>query len=336
VVIPCYNAGSDLEAAVASVLSQTYRDFHLVLVDDASTDGTRALARRLAGGQPNISVVELPENRGRCFARNRGTEAASGPYVAFLDQDDTYHPEFLQVTVWALSQSPDLDAVKVLPHITVDIDPVRYNAVAESLVTTSLIRRSAFEFLGGWPEGKVFREHPGGCEDIAFRQLFASCFNLGCVGTKLYHYTHRPGNALDQFLRRSAVIDGKVVYPEAQEGDAQVKAEVRRLEELLRQRVRRVILERLGGRDGSARRGPGPRFARLEATEDWLTVKAASLKCQVCGKSDWHAGKVYEMAGQDRDAGPAGGEPPDRAVSLRCEGCGQLLLFDANATGVFP
>src|SRR5207253_2468449 len=88
IVIPCYNAEPYLEAAVDSVLAQTYQDYHLVLVDDASQDATLALAHRLARDRAKISVVALPENRGRCFARNAGTEVTRGPYVCFLDQDD--------------------------------------------------------------------------------------------------------------------------------------------------------------------------------------------------------------------------------------------------------
>src|SRR5262249_37792953 len=103
VVIPCYNGEPYLETAVRSVRAQRFADYHLVLVDDASQDGTRALARRLAAEGPNTTVLELPENRGRCCARNRGAEATRGPYLAFLDQDDSYHPDFLLAAVGILS-----------------------------------------------------------------------------------------------------------------------------------------------------------------------------------------------------------------------------------------
>src|SRR5262249_17704212 len=208
VVIPCYNGESYLKAAVDSVLAQTYSDYHLVLVDDASQDGTRALAHRLAQGHPNITVVEFSENRGRCCAPNAGTAATRGPYVAFLDQDDSYHPDFLRVTTTELSQASSLDAVKVLPNIAIAIDSVRYNAVASSLATTMLIRRAAFHVVGGWPETSAFRQHPGGLEDFTFLRLLVPYFNLRILNQKLYEYRHRPGNALDQFLARTTVVDG--------------------------------------------------------------------------------------------------------------------------------
>ena len=243
VVIPCHDGEPYLEAAVASVLAQSFRSFHLVLVDDASRDGTGELARRLAEKAPNITAIGLPENRGRSYARNRGAEAARGPYVTFLDQDDTYHPEFLRVTTSILSGSPGLDAVKVLPNLSIEIDPVQYGAVAGSLATTMLMRRSAFEVIGGWPEGMIFRQHPGGCEDIALQQLFGLYFNVGLIPEKLYQYNHRPGNALDRFLSRSSVVDGSLVFQEeGLEDDRKAGMEVQRLAQELRERVRQTLL----------------------------------------------------------------------------------------------
>jgi glycosyltransferase involved in cell wall biosynthesis len=265
VVIPCYNGEAYLEAAVRSVRAQSFPDYHLVLVDDASRDGTRALARRLAAESPTITVIELAENRGRCFARNRGAEATRGPFLAFLDQDDTYQPDFLQAAVGILSRSPGLDAVKVPPNVSVDIDPVRYQAVSRSLATTMLMRRTAFEFVGGWPEGEAFRRHRGGTEDIAFQQLFSYCFHIGVTDRKLYNYSRHPGNALDQFLARTAVVEGRVVFRDAWEDDAWTAAEVQRLLRLLRERVRDFIVERLGSRETYWPPGARPAgFARLE------------------------------------------------------------------------
>jgi glycosyltransferase involved in cell wall biosynthesis len=238
VVIPCYNGQAELKAAVDSVLAQTYQDFHLVIVDDASRDGTLALAHQLAEGHPNITVLGLPENRGRSGARNAGTELTRGPYVSFLDHDDTYQPDFLRVTTTALAQSPDLDAVKVLPNLAIDIDPVRYNAVAGALVTTLLIRREAFHAIGGFPESKVFQQYPIGGEDWAFQVLFSYYFDVGVVHRRLYDYSHRPGNTLDKFLARTRVVNGQIVYTDAVDDDKAVVAEIDRLTKLLRKRVR--------------------------------------------------------------------------------------------------
>jgi hypothetical protein len=162
--------------------------------------------------------------------------------------------------------------VKVLPHVVkgdpppaADLDPARYEVVANSLATTLLMRRRAFAFVGGWPEGWAYREHPGGCEDIALQDLFAFCFNVGLIGQPLYNHTHRQGNALDCFLARSSVEDGKVVFHWGVEEDRKTAVEGRRLREQLRQRVRAFLVERLGEDEAYVPPSQRPAgFARLE------------------------------------------------------------------------
>ena len=102
VVIPAYNAAAFLEEAVASVLDQTFGDFEVLVVDDGSTDGTEALARRF--GRPVRCLRQ--ENKGVAAARNRGIQAAGGRRVAFLDADDSWFAEKLERQIEALEQSP--------------------------------------------------------------------------------------------------------------------------------------------------------------------------------------------------------------------------------------
>lgn len=241
VVIPCYNGQEDLAAAVASVRGQSFEDYHLVLVDDASTDETLPLIRRLAEGDPRTTVVALGTNGGRSAARNRGTEATRGPYLAFLDQDDTYHPDFLRETAAILAGVPYLDRVKVLPNLSMELDPVRYKAVQNSLVTTSLFRREAFDFIGGWPESEIFRSHAHAGEDVALEELFRVCFNSAWLNKELYNYTRRPGNTFDQFLARSQVEGGQLGFTEATiEDDEVLLQEIARLKRSLHDRMQAV------------------------------------------------------------------------------------------------
>jgi glycosyltransferase involved in cell wall biosynthesis len=248
VVIPCYNGEKELARAVESLRAQTYQDFQVVLVDDGSTDGTRALMNQLAAGQSNITVVGLDQNVGRARARNLGVEAASSQFVSFLDHDDTYEPDFLKTTVPALASSVNLDAVKVLANVSVPIDPVRYQALVNSMVTAMVIRRTAYEFMGGYPESAVFRTTESGLEDVAFMRLFYCCFFTGHIPVKLYNYIIRPGNALERFLARSAVVDGKLKFTaDAVRDDSAAFAEMDRLEMELRIRIRDWVRQ-TGGR----------------------------------------------------------------------------------------
>jgi teichuronic acid biosynthesis glycosyltransferase TuaG len=99
VVMPAHNSEGSLSESVQSVLAQTYADWELIVIDDASTDGTLALARQLASGNPRIRVLPLEQNVGVAEARNRGIGAARGQYLAFLDSDDLWLPDKLQVQI---------------------------------------------------------------------------------------------------------------------------------------------------------------------------------------------------------------------------------------------
>ncbi|HEY4011413.1 MAG TPA: glycosyltransferase family 2 protein [Acidobacteriaceae bacterium] len=99
VVMPAHNSERTLAESVRSVLAQTYPDWELVFVDDASTDGTLTLARELAREEPRIRVLSLEQNVGVAEARNRGIEAGTGQYLAFLDSDDLWLPDKLEVQV---------------------------------------------------------------------------------------------------------------------------------------------------------------------------------------------------------------------------------------------
>ena len=95
VVMPVHNAAPYVRQAIMSVVRQTCSDWELIVVDDGSTDGSD---RVLAAFGNRIRLVTQP-NAGPSVARNRGLELASGDYVAFLDADDEWHPEFLSTTL---------------------------------------------------------------------------------------------------------------------------------------------------------------------------------------------------------------------------------------------
>jgi hypothetical protein len=92
VVIPAYNSAATLRRAVESVLAQSWPAHEIIVVDDGSTDDTWPLAREF-GDQ--VRLIHQP-NAGVSIARNRGVEAATGDWLAFLDADDWYYPDRLR------------------------------------------------------------------------------------------------------------------------------------------------------------------------------------------------------------------------------------------------
>ena len=97
VVIPVYNTAAYLQECVDSVLEQTFQDFEIIIVDDASTDDSLALCRRLYGDHPKVTILHHERNRTVGGARNTGLGAARGKYIAFIDSDDLYVPDALAI-----------------------------------------------------------------------------------------------------------------------------------------------------------------------------------------------------------------------------------------------
>lgn len=94
VIIPAYNAEKTIATAIRSCLSQSWPPHEIIVVDDHSSDQTAAIARSCS---PAVTVLSLEVNLGPSHARNTGWDHASGNYIAFLDADDTWHKDKLQI-----------------------------------------------------------------------------------------------------------------------------------------------------------------------------------------------------------------------------------------------
>lgn len=101
VVMPVWNRASTVTDAIRSVQAQSFSDWELIVVDDGSEDDTVAVLRALAETDPRLVVVETPHG-GVCAARNAGLDRASADFIAFLDSDNAWTPEFLNLAVRAL------------------------------------------------------------------------------------------------------------------------------------------------------------------------------------------------------------------------------------------
>lgn len=107
VVIPAYNAERYLEAAVRSVLAQTWRDLEVLIVDDCSTDGTVVLMEALAAEDARILCIHNPRNVGVAATRCIAVTRARGEWIAFLDSDDMWRADKLEKQLALAASSPD-------------------------------------------------------------------------------------------------------------------------------------------------------------------------------------------------------------------------------------
>ncbi len=110
IICPTFNRAAQLPRAIKSVLNQSYSDFELIIVDDASTDDTARKVKEFA--EPRIRYVCFPENRGAPSARNEGIRMARGKLISFQDSDDEWLPGKLQKQVeYLLSRGPETGLV---------------------------------------------------------------------------------------------------------------------------------------------------------------------------------------------------------------------------------
>ena len=106
-IIPSYNRPSRLERALSSIEAQTYSPIEVVVVDDHSNEPVETVLSRLDDRLvANVRCLRHEKNRGGSAARNTGLEAANGEFIAFLDDDDEWHPEKIERQVAVLENAP--------------------------------------------------------------------------------------------------------------------------------------------------------------------------------------------------------------------------------------
>jgi succinoglycan biosynthesis protein ExoO len=110
IIVPAYNAETTISAAVASLQTQTMRDWEAIIVDDASTDATPEVLRRISFGDPRFRLVRNAVNLGPAGSRNVGLRMAQGDWVALLDADDYFQNARL-ATLISLGERADADMV---------------------------------------------------------------------------------------------------------------------------------------------------------------------------------------------------------------------------------
>ena len=153
VIIPCYKSTSTIERAVASIASQTLRPKEIILVEDGSPDKGATLAslmriKDLYIGHFNIIVVALPKNSGPSVARNIGWENSTQPYIAFLDSDDSWHPEKINIQYGWMRMNSSI-VLTGHEYMCLDCEPVQHHIPQstefESVTLSSLLRSNKFQ-----------------------------------------------------------------------------------------------------------------------------------------------------------------------------------------------
>ncbi len=214
VIIPVFNRAWCLEKTLQSVLDQTFKNFKLIVVDDGSTDGTVALLQQF----PQVQVHRWEDNRGVSAARNRGIEMARGEWICFLDSDDQWVANKLQVQVDWMQAHPECPAcytdeiwirngVRVNPknkHRKYSGDIFRH-CLPLCIISPSsiMMRASVLEAIG------VFDTDLVACEDYDLWLRLASRYPVEFIPEKLIIKT---GGHADQLSQKFRGMDRFRVY----------------------------------------------------------------------------------------------------------------------------
>ena len=112
VIIPLYNGAKFIERTLDSVVSQTFRDFEVVLVNDGSPDNAGVVVKEYVKKHPEVKFVYIEQkNKGLGGARNTAIRNSTGQMIAMIDQDDLWYPEKLETVDRAFSENPSADIV---------------------------------------------------------------------------------------------------------------------------------------------------------------------------------------------------------------------------------
>ena len=196
IVVPVYNRATLVIDTLNSLLAQTHRPVEIIIVDDGFTDGSGDVVRRWRDENEaeDFRVAVLSQdNAGAPVARNKGLQVASGNYIAFLDSDDMYHPQCVEILLRGFICDPDIDCTiceieDVVSSPTKsrreDVSSIHWSRKPlvfgkEFWATPNVLyKREEFAQVGGW---NIRLKYGWQDRELCLR---LSCWDFGIIGAK--------------------------------------------------------------------------------------------------------------------------------------------------------
>ncbi len=156
VILPVFNTEKYLAAAIESVLNQTYANIELICINDGSTDSSLEILKSFGN---RLIIVDHKQNGGIALARNDGIDIARGEYLAFMDADDLWEPQKLEMQLRCFKKNPDLDIC--FSHFRYFLSPELSEETKQKrfcpplpmpgyISATALVKTSSFKQVGGF------------------------------------------------------------------------------------------------------------------------------------------------------------------------------------------
>jgi glycosyltransferase involved in cell wall biosynthesis len=154
VVLPVYNCGKYVAESISSVLNQTYKNLEIICVNDGSKDNSLEVLKSFGD---KIILIDSPKNQGIAASRNLGTAHAKGEFLAFMDADDLWTRDKLELQMAEFDRHPELDVLFcrmecfLSPELPEKIKKLRYcpqGPMPGLLSAAAVVKRSAFDAVG--------------------------------------------------------------------------------------------------------------------------------------------------------------------------------------------
>lgn len=229
VIVPTYNSSKTIERTIYSILSQDFKDFEMVFIDDASTDDTvNIILNSLDGKNVNYQLIVNKNNKGPAYSRNRGLKASKGHFIVFLDSDDlikfNHFSSFYQYIGLEGIDSVFTKGIKVEKDVLLDFKVDRFDSLlflarknnwiikASDLIELELLMRIPFSFVFLIYDKEIiinnniqFNENYKYGEDTDFAlKYLANCNNIRILDKYTYFYCQQEDSisravSLDRF-----------------------------------------------------------------------------------------------------------------------------------------
>ena len=209
VIIPVYNVEKYLEKCINSVLSQTYRDLEIILVDDESTDKSGEICDKYKSIDNRIKVIHK-KNGGLSDARNCGLDIANGEYIAFLDSDDWINKDLYKILyetlikynadmsickfkkVYNEDEKLNFESSKLISYTNIDALKELYEQNSTQMIVAwnKLYKRNLFE-KNRYPYGKIHED------EFLTPILLNECKKIVYIDKELVYYRQRSGSIMN-------------------------------------------------------------------------------------------------------------------------------------------
>jgi glycosyltransferase involved in cell wall biosynthesis len=210
IIIPTYNRAHLLVRAIRSVLNQTFQDFELIVVDDASIDNTQEIVK--AFGEGRIKYIKHKENKGGSAARNTGIKLSKGIYIAFLDDDDEWLPTKLEKQIDRFRKSSDrvglvyswAEIIDDKGNLIMKFHSTKKGKVLREIFkgnfipsSTVIVKKSCFDKVG------LFDESFTSCQDREMWTRIASKYEVEVVPEYLARHHRHSGFSIGTSPKKS-------------------------------------------------------------------------------------------------------------------------------------